>query len=639
MDFNNIPQELKILNQWVVWGVEKDNIKCPYTPATLKRASAGQPDTWGSFVEAVQRVEAGAAQGVGFEFNNNGICGVDIDHAIKDGELTDEGQKLVTHFNSYTEISMSGTGLHIFVKSDLKVNSNKKPVEMYSHGHYIAMTGDICGDLRVIQERPEALQAAYDKYLKPAPPPAPRPLQAGDFKADEEYLNIGLQKDQKLSDLWEGRRPNGNESADDQGLMNKLAYWCNGNESLMQSAFINSPHYSQKDDKHIKKSNRADYIPRTAREAISKLETTAKEANERYRAQQPPPPARGSVEMPKEPPPQDTKAEKKKYLETSAAHHINALMGEIAASADTPATPTGFTGLDEALDGGLYEGLYVIGAISSLGKTTFIMQVADQIAQRGHDVLVFSLEMSRFELMAKSISRLTLENCNGSTGNAKTTRGILAGARRKHYNAEEKALINRSMSDYAEYAQNIYIHEGIGTIGAEQIKEQAKKHIEHTGHRPVVIVDYLQIISPVDMRASDKQNTDRAVLELKRLSRDKKIPVIAVSSFNRDNYTAPVNLASFKESGAIEYSSDILLGLQLAGMDELSQSEGKRADTIRSIEQMKAAEPRKAQLKILKNRNGKIGISLYYDYYPMFNMFRETASPTNDEAAKPARRR
>jgi replicative DNA helicase len=89
-----------------------------------------------------------------------------------------------------------------------------------------------------------------------------------------------------------------------------------------------------------------------------------------------------------------------------------------------------------------------------------------------------------------------------------------------------------------------------------------------------------------------------------------------------------VNLASFKESGAIEYSSDILLGLQLAGMDELSQSDSKRTETTKQIEAKKSADPRKAQLKILKNRTGKVGASLYYDYYSMFNMFRESIKPT-----------
>jgi replicative DNA helicase len=64
------------------------------------------------------------------------------------------------------------------------------------------------------------------------------------------------------------------------------------------------------------------------------------------------------------------------------------------------------------LDDGLYEGLYIVGAMSSLGKTTFVTQIGDQIANNGTDVLIFSLEMSRYELMAKSISRLTLtEEC------------------------------------------------------------------------------------------------------------------------------------------------------------------------------------------------------------------------------------
>ena len=126
------------------------------------------------------------------------------------------------------------------------------------------------------------------------------------------------------------------------------------------------------------------------------------------------------------------------------------------------------------------------------------------------------------------------------------------------------------------------------------------------------------------MRATDKQIVDHAVLELKRLSRDRKIPVIAVSSFNRDNYNAPVNMASFKESGAVEYSSDVLIGLQLVGMDEMKQSDGQKTANTKLIDELKTANPRKAQLKILKNRNGKIGVSLYFDYRPMFNAFQET---------------
>lgn len=267
------------------------------------------------------------------------------------------------------------------------------------------------------------------------------------------------------------------------------------------------------------------------------------------------------------------------------------------------------------LDSGLYEGLYVLGAISSLGKTSFALQMADQIAQQGQDVLFFSLEMSKSELVAKSISRITFTGCKGSASHAKTTRGIMAGKRYLNYSPKERDLIDASTDEYFSYVGNhIYISEGIGNIGIFEVKEAVERHINITGNKPVVMIDYLQILSPVDMRASDKQNTDKAIFELKRLSRSLKIPVVGISSFNRENYSSEVNMSSYKESGAIEYSSDVLLGLQLVGA-------GKKDFDVNAE---KKKDPRKIELKILKNRNGATGDSITYDYYPMFNYFKET---------------
>ena len=315
----------------------------------------------------------------------------------------------------------------------------------------------------------------------------------------------------------------------------------------------------------------------------------------------------------------------------AAGERVTAFL-EAIDGANTPAIKTGFPALDAALDGGLYEGLYIFGAITSIGKTTYVLQLADQIARHGKDVLFFSLEMSEFELMAKSLSRLTMELCEGNMANAKTTRGILDRARWDRYSEAEEALIIKSAAEYRDYGRRIRIIEGVGNIGATEIKREVNRHIYATGNTPVVIIDYLQILDPYDMKASDKQNTDKAVLELKRMSRDKKLTVIAISSFNRDNYTAPVNLAAFKESGAIEYSSDVLIGLQLTGMDDIKGGESKKTENIKKIESLKNADPRGAQLKILKNRNGKTGANLFYDYYPKFNTFRE-ADPPDGELA------
>lgn len=305
------------------------------------------------------------------------------------------------------------------------------------------------------------------------------------------------------------------------------------------------------------------------------------------------------------------------YKLNSTKYHLQSFIDGIADSVNTPYIPTGFTKLDDVLDGGLYEGFYVVGAISSLGKTTLVLQIADQIAQGGADVLIFSLEMARTELMSKSISRLTLldtlQREELDARDAKTARGITTGSRYKYYSDREQELIKRAIDAYGEYAENIFIHEGIGDIGTARIREEIKKHISVTGKRPVVIIDYIQILAPADIRATDKQNTDKAVLELKRISRDFKLPVIGVSSVNRANYRSQVSMQMLKESGGIEFGSDVIWGLQLKGVGKPEFD----------VDVAKSKNPRNIELVILKNRNGATGGKLSFEYYPMFNYFKE----------------
>jgi len=276
------------------------------------------------------------------------------------------------------------------------------------------------------------------------------------------------------------------------------------------------------------------------------------------------------------------------------------------------ATPTGFPRLDRLLDGGLWEGLYIIGAISSLGKTTFALQMIDQMAKAGRRCLVFSLEMSAAELMAKSISRLT-DSCATWDANKKTARGILAGDRYTHYSEAEKALIESASERYKSFARNVCIVEGWRDMGTAHIRQTAERCADAYGESPVVLVDYLQILNPADPRATDKQNADRAVKELRLLARDLRTPVIAVSSFNRENYGASASMVAFKESGAIEYSADVLMAMQLRGV-------GARGF---DAEKAKTAIPREVELVILKNRSAQTGGRLLFHYDARFNVFRE----------------
>ena len=311
----------------------------------------------------------------------------------------------------------------------------------------------------------------------------------------------------------------------------------------------------------------------------------------------------------------------------SVSFRLNDFLAAVKKNREGRAIPTGFDNLDNILDGGLYPGLYFIGANSSAGKTTFCLQTADNIARAGYGVLVFSLEMSAHELIAKSLSRESLildMKLHNTTTHAKTTRGVLKGI----YNETEKDLLSRAIKDYAEYGRHINITEGVGNIGIREITSKVKEYASaHDGKPPVVIIDYLQIIAPYDIRMTDKQNTDKAVLELKRLSRDLQIPVIGISSFNRENYKEPVSMASFKESGAIEYSSDVLIGLQYAGWDYVKgEKDNDRKTRIHELlaqidNTIKSGGGIKIQLKILKHRNGRRG-SLKFEYFPLFNYFR-----------------
>lgn len=324
---------------------------------------------------------------------------------------------------------------------------------------------------------------------------------------------------------------------------------------------------------------------------------------------------------------------REEYYNTQSVYgHIQSFIDLIGKSSTAPFYSTGFESLDKVLDGGLYAGLYCIGAISSLGKTTFCLNIADNLAAAGHDVLFFSLEMAKEELMSKSISRLTYtlnRERGGEKLNAKSTRGIMTGRRYSRYNPEERRLIEDAISQYGEYAKHLFISCGIGNIGIEEIRAEIEEHKRKTGKAPIVFIDYMQIIAPTDPHFTDKQNTDKAVLELKRISRDLEIPIIGISSFNRDNYTAPVNLASFKESGAIEYSSDVLIGLQYLGMDyQRGEAESVRNKRIRDLKEEMESKGRKGeaqavQVKILKNRNGSKR-DLALNFYPMFNYFEET---------------
>lgn len=276
----NIPTQLKTLPQWVV-----RRGKCPINPATGQGAKAGQPDTWTTFERAVQASRK--YDGIGFEFHNNGIVGIDIDHCIdrETGEIDPAALAIVGRMNSYTEKSPSGTGLHIYVYGDIPSSGRKNPkrnIEMYKEKRYFTVTGEMFGGCAEIARRPDEVKALYNElFPKPNKPASLRGKVSP--QSPVSSLDRGLQHDHELQRLWSGERNTGDESSNDMALMNKLAYWCNRDAAAMVQAFRESPYTQQKDEKHLAKLERDDYLPRTAERAIADCQRTAADDRDEYR--------------------------------------------------------------------------------------------------------------------------------------------------------------------------------------------------------------------------------------------------------------------------------------------------------------------------------------------------------------------
>lgn len=324
-----------------------------------------------------------------------------------------------------------------------------------------------------------------------------------------------------------------------------------------------------------------------------------------------------------------------------------------------PPIPTGFSLLDSEnyLDGGLYPGLYIMGALSSTGKTTLMLQIADNIAKSGTPVLYISLEMLSHELRAKSISRYTYEGTierNISDYHAKTVRGILDKRRYANYSEEDIELLEESGEEYfTDTGDNLVILERRDNhVTVDSIEQEIAEFKRQIGRAPAVFIDYLQILDRSErFKASmtDKQVVDENVKQLKRLAVNYNIPVFTISSFNRESYNLPVSMSSFKESGAIEYSSDVLIGLEPVYIitDPMfnQRSSKEQANLIKEAKQRERDHfietgKRRLALKILKNRNGKANQEIEFEYTVKFNHYREfTINEWKKEIEKEAQER
>lgn len=294
---------------------------------------------------------------------------------------------------------------------------------------------------------------------------------------------------------------------------------------------------------------------------------------------------------------------------------------------------TGFPSLDKVLCGGLSSGLIVLGGTAGVGKSTLALQIAIHAAEQEHPVLFFSMEMPANYLLAKAINQKAHQSMHSVpiTVNCLMD-GTLGPAQQQMVAA-----------DIMPKLPTQYLHICTKPMTAFDILKWSKARLDQLpkqGKKPLVIVDYLQILRPEKDSQSDKQIVENSVRRLLQLAHnfdsvsDRQslgasggFPVILISSLNRNAYKGSIEQSAFKETGNIEYSADLLLGLQFRAC--------RKDDFDPKKEQRKS--PRELELVILKNRYGSSGdaIPLQYDpshdyFYPPAEDSKTADTPAND---------
>lgn len=269
----NAAQELQQLPQWVVWRYGKQPRKggkldkVPYDVnryETNSRASVSDPATWSTYQEAQELYERAKRNrwgnpyaGVGFVFKEGGgIVGIDYDNT------TD------IRIHSYSEISVSGNGVHTFARGSIPAGKRKNGIEIYDHGRFFTWTGNhLAGTPETIEDCQAEIDALYQE-LAPVPTINVAPVQQFTCsRSDAEILELARNarngSGAKFRALYDDGNTTGyhSHSEADLALCALLAFWCDGCVSTIERLFWQSGLKSEKWE-------RADYRERTINKAL-----------------------------------------------------------------------------------------------------------------------------------------------------------------------------------------------------------------------------------------------------------------------------------------------------------------------------------------------------------------------------------
>jgi putative DNA primase/helicase len=269
--------ELQDLPQWVVWRGELEDSKqkkIPYNPHYRNaRASVKIPKSWGTLDESLTALESGHYSGLGFMITPPLVM-IDLDHSIDSATqtITDpQAAEIVQSINSYTELSPSGTGLHVLAYGQLPGKGIHTAIEMYGQDRFTTITTHhVAGTPTTIEQRQEAIDALYQRFVPPVTETTNQNTRGGVWSGSTltelppEAVHDAVLQRLLSGDIADYPSP----SNADFVLIMKLLHWTGDNRDLTRRLFLASP-LGQR-EKAQRKTGQTTYVDMTISNVLKK---------------------------------------------------------------------------------------------------------------------------------------------------------------------------------------------------------------------------------------------------------------------------------------------------------------------------------------------------------------------------------
>jgi len=548
----NVPPEMRNQKNWVAWILKqkKDNPskmdKVPVNAVTKGLAQSNNPETWCKFSIAVEYAEKHNLNGIGFMLSPP-FVGIDIDHCIdENGELSPMASEILSSLPTYAEISPSGTGLHIFCKGTLPPKGRKNSslgLEIYNEGRFLTFTGRLLGGHEsVVADCNEQIQKIHAKYLaKPEPLKVDRVITS-EALSESEVLRKAMDSKggSKFSDLYNGNWQSyfSSQSEADLAFCNSLAFWTGADGQAMDSLFKQSGLYRDKwDDRHF--SNGTTYGASVIEKALAGCKEVYKPPKEvvKVKAQE-----SSAVEILAGP----NKRADQFYRQS---YHRTGILGYKVGKE--------FDELMHKLDG-IQKGMYLLGAISNVGKTSWLLNLCKSLVEnnKGLQVVFFSIDDNFRKIYFRLMAMETKHEINyvSNIGQNVTYNKDLSDADKK----EKLSVMEKGKVKIDELLNRFTLLDETNGNTLEYIEQTIEKLFDENPELVVVVDNFHKIRTPTVSGSDPRSRFTFLSEEMKRITNKFDIPLLMTVELRKPNGNKPPTADDLKDTVDLHYDSDIV---------------------------------------------------------------------------------